>query len=166
MTRTQFHDGCCCAGFHNPEVKAPKSNRFCCSRRWLGHCQGTVYVLNSQNSLMSQYVLFRRNVGWLCCERGSQNMEMLRPTRFLPIRVELPSHHQQWARNPLRTSCVLLDCNNTSFLSYNQTTFDHMFIALIGTRFSGKSTVKDFLANQRGFTPVRLLSRNVCQRPI
>ncbi len=39
-----------------------------------------------------------------------------------------------------------------------------MFIALIGTRFSGKSTVEEYLIKQRGFTPVRLIAENVRYR--
>ncbi|KAI0788680.1 cytidine deaminase-like protein [Abortiporus biennis] len=33
-----------------------------------------------------------------------------------------------------------------------------MFIALVGTRFAGKSTVEDFLIKEKNFTPVRLVT--------
>ena len=38
-----------------------------------------------------------------------------------------------------------------------------MFIALIGTRFAGKLTVKDYLVKQQGFIPIRInqLTKNV-----
>lgn len=32
-----------------------------------------------------------------------------------------------------------------------------MFIAIVGTRFSGKSTVEDYLVSQKQFTPVRVI---------
>ncbi|TEB38877.1 hypothetical protein FA13DRAFT_1724823 [Coprinellus micaceus] len=35
-----------------------------------------------------------------------------------------------------------------------------MFIAIAGTRFSGKSTVEDYLVNRKGFTAVRLIAPN------
>ena len=35
-----------------------------------------------------------------------------------------------------------------------------MFIAIAGTRFSGKSTVEDYLVNQKGFKAVRLIAPN------
>jgi len=35
-----------------------------------------------------------------------------------------------------------------------------MFIAIVGTRFAGKSTIEEYLINEKGFTPVRLIEPN------
>ena len=39
-----------------------------------------------------------------------------------------------------------------------------MFIALIGTRSSGKSTVKDYLVKTKKFIPIRLIQRDIVSR--
>jgi dCMP deaminase len=35
-----------------------------------------------------------------------------------------------------------------------------MFIAIVGPRFSGKTTVEDYLIKEQGFAPVRLIAPN------
>lgn len=44
-------------------------------------------------------------------------------------------------------------------------TFSSMFIAIVGTRCSGKSSVEDYLISVKHFTPVRIIHSELGDEP-
>lgn len=61
--------------------------------------------------------------------------------------------HVRWSSRP---SPILIKPNPTVFHLSRRRVWA-MFIAIIGTRFSGKSSLEEYLVSDKGFTSVRIL---------